>query len=254
MSREVDRYGVHWAPGKIAFLHQARGGTNARGLQEASPFEVKMHRRWVCNHLIALNATNPAATHIQRFQDLLTRNALVRFMLPLPKAADTDTKGGVGIVHTSEVEKDLADITMLLKMSSPVRVPILWMSLTTPAAVIAELTRTDVQALVLAGVEVKHTAVVTDLIKAASIQPRRLLVVANKDVPLPGTQLDAENFFSIPFADLVALPWETLGALTLRAYMRDEWAGAWFTREPTPGNEFKAVRRDANQPAGLPSR
>ena len=68
----VVHYGVHWAPGKIAFLHQGRaGGNNAIGAQVFSPYTVRTRGyRWSCNHLIPLNAVNSARSHLVVFENL----------------------------------------------------------------------------------------------------------------------------------------------------------------------------------------
>ena len=229
MGTEVSRYGVHWAPGRIAFLEQQRGGTNAVGVRQPSPFRVRTHRRWACNHLIATNATNPAREHLMVFRTLIECNDLVRFMLPVPKA---DTQAGV--VH----DVDLFYTTLLLKMTSPVKLPIFWASLANPKAIRDELEMTDVQPLVLAGVKVKHEVMARELMQVSTTHPRRLLVVTEGDVPL-APNLTISDLLSRDRTDLLALPWETLGAIVLRAHMRGEWNGTWFTREPVPGNEVK---------------
>ena len=236
--QEVTRYGIHWLPGKIAFLHQARGGVNAIGLKEPSPLLVRTRRRWVCNHLVSLNATNPARTHLDRFADLVGRNSLVRFMLPLPR----DEDHGVAVLHTQD--KDMAHVGMLLKMSSPTRLPIIQASMTKPQAVLEELEMTDVQPLVLAGVEARHTDWVANLILAAAVLPRRLLIMSARDVPLRVKTLNCEHMARQDALDLVSLPWETMGAIVVRAYMRGEWTGSGFTREPVPANEPKIRRND----------
>lgn len=252
MSQEVNRYGVHWAAGKIAFLHQARGGLNALGLRENSPFHVRTSRRWNCNHSIGLNVINPARQHLVAFESLIAKNSLVRFMLPLPKAACRDTRNGVALLTSKKIEDDLLDIAFLTKLSSPIKIPVFWANLTTPQALATELEMTDVQPLVVAGVTSKHLKMATDLIRAAATLPRRLLIIADDDVPLPNvTLVDGKHMFNQDEVDLAILPWEALGAITLRAWMRNEWDGSWFTREPIPGNETK--ERPTPHGAGNPS-
>ena len=73
------------------------------------------------------------------------------------------------------------------------------------------------------------------------------------DVPVRNVMhLEAGDMLSQDDVDLAALPWETLGAITIRAAIRGEWDKTWFTREPTPGNEVKSNDRDRSA-AGLPS-
>ena len=229
MGTEVSRYGVHWAPGRIAFLEQQRGGTNAVGLRQPSPFFVKTPRRWLCNHLIATNAVNPAREHLTAFRTLIERNALVRFMLPIPKS---DAQAGV--IH----ELDIFYSTLLLKMTSPVKLPVWWASMANPKTVRDELEMTDIQPVVMAGVKVKQETMARELMQVSTTLPRRLLVITEGDVPL-ASNLEATHLLSQDRTDLLALPWETLGAIVLRAHMRGEWDGTWFTREPVPGNEVK---------------
>lgn len=249
MAREVSRYGIHWAPGNVAFLHQTRGGVNAWGMKERSPFFVRTpNRRWVCSHLIALAATNPAGPQMAKFRELIEKNSLVRFMLPLPKGADIDTKVGVGYVTTKQLDGDMLDIAMLCKMASPVQLPIFWMNLHSPKTLLMELTLTDVQPMVVAGVKAQHLSQLNEVLQAASIAPRRLLLVCDDDVPMKVTQLDAAHMMSQDQTDLVALPWESLGGMVLRGYMRHEWERTWFSREPIPGNESKGEKRDTPNP------
>ncbi|HQT78614.1 MAG TPA: hypothetical protein PLD10_16290 [Rhodopila sp.] len=240
MTQEVTRYGVHWASGKIAYLHQGRGARNAIGLDLPSPFHVRTLRRWVCNHVIGLNTLNRAKSHFLTFESLLAKNSLVRFFLPLPKDADRDTQGGAGVFATRSVEDDLVHLTLLMKMSSPVKLPLFWARMTSAKTILEELEMTDVQPLVLAGVEPEHTRMAVDLLRAARNLPRRLLVVARNDVPINAPQLTGEDFFLRDETDLAVLPWENLGSQVLKAYMRAEWEGQWFLREPIPGNEHKS--------------
>jgi hypothetical protein len=255
MSQEINRYGVHWGPAKLAFLHQTRGGLNAVGLRDNSPFVVRTSRRWNCNHVIGLNVINPARDHLVSFHSLIQKNALVRFMLPLPKDIDRDTKNGIGLLTTKDIMEDMLVIAFLCKMSSPVKIPVFWANLTTPNAIITELEMTDVQPLVLAGITSSTLKMTTDIIRAAAVLPRRLLLIADDDVPLHGvTTLGSDHIFNQDEVDLALLPWEALGAITLRAYMRGEWDGSWFTREPIPGNESKerAPAHGRSPTPGLP--
>jgi len=248
----VTRYGVHWAPGAIAFVHQQRGGSNAIGLREPSPFRVRVPRNKLCNHQIALNATNPAREHLAAFRRLLEEDSLMRFMLPLPKDVDPDHTGGVGTISVENVRAELVRLTLLAKLSSPIRMPVMWMNLTTVHAIMEELQLTDVQPLILLGVEAEHSKAIRQIIDAASIDaPRRLLIVAKTDVPVPAHELTHGCMTAMNLADLTLLPWEAFGACVLRAYMRREWEGAWFSREPVPANEMK-TRHEPTAAKALP--
>ena len=233
----VTHYGVHWAPGKLAYLHQGRGATNAVGVREQSPFEVRTARRWMCNHLIALNAVNSARGHLVKFEELISKNPLVRFMLLVPKGAGASS----ALLASRSHEQDLLQVALLLKMSSPIKLPVFWANVANTQTLVSELGMTNVQPLVLAGVTVEHTAMARDVCREAALSPRRLLVIAHPDVTLPG-EIDGRHLFEQDEVDLAALHWETLGSLVLRGHMRGEWDGSWFTREPIPGNESKDAR------------
>lgn len=230
----VTHYGVHWAPGRLAYLHQGRGANNAVGVREHSPFEVRTARRWICNHLIALNAVNSARGHLVKFEELISKNPLVRFMLPVPKGEGASS----ALFRSESHERDLLQVALLLKMSSPIKLPVFWANVANTQTLVSELGMTNVQPLVLAGVGVEHLRLARDVCREAALSPRRLLVMARPDVALPG-ETDGRHLFEQDEVDLAALPWETLGSLVLRAYMRDEFDGMWFTREPIPGNERK---------------
>lgn len=233
---QVGYYGVHWAPEKIAFLHQERGSSNAIGTRESSPFVVRTSRRWMCNHLISLNAFNAARNHLFKFEELLSKNDLIRFMLPLPK----DTGATSSVFTSKNHEKDLLLVTLLLKMSSPIKLPIFWADTANKNTLVSELGMTNVQPLVLAGAGVEHVSLVRDLFREALTAPRRLLVMAYPDLPIAG-EVQGDHFYEQDEVDVTALPWETLGGMVLRAYMRSEWDGNWFSREPIPGNERKTT-------------
>ena len=233
MSETVTHYGVHWAPGKVAYLHQHRGGFNVIGSSARSPFVVQTCRKWTCNHIISLITLGPSRRHLFKLEELITRNSLVKFMLPLPK-----TDQGVGVFHTECFEDDLLSFALLCKLSSPIRLPIFHLGANKPHVLLSELEMTNVQPLVIASASVEHMSLIQTLITHARTAPRKLLILAAPDVPLPRVPvLDGNHFYNQDEVDMIALPWETLGALVLKAYMKGEWDNAWFTTEPTPANE-----------------
>lgn len=232
----VHRWGVHWAPGGIAYLHQTRGDQNAIGLREPSPFVVRPARRGaICNHLFQLNALNPAREHLNLFRSLLKTDSLVRYMLPLPR------EGGAVVVRKPNV----AHLTMLGKMSSPVRKPVLWADFTDARTLSGLLEETDVQPLVLAGVQIKHMRMIEAIMPIAETTTRGLVIAPRDlDAPVRLPEVEAPTMTAADPGETLTLPWETLGAIVLRAYMRREWdpVNCWFTREPTPANEAKPSR------------
>jgi hypothetical protein len=235
----VTHYGVHWAPGAIAYLHQARGDQNAIGLREGSPFFVRTPKRaTICNHLVQLNAINPAREHLTLFRQILLHDSLARFMLPLPKDA-----GGPGVARITGAP-NMLHLTLLAKMSSPVRKPFLRADFAQPKQIADELEVTNIQPLVLLDVKPEHMRTIGQVMRIAEDCPRRLLICAHGDVPVRAEEVSAPRMELEDQTSLVALPWETLGAIVLRAWMRVEWdvSTAWFKREPVPANEPKPSR------------
>ena len=163
----VTHYGVHWAPGKLAYLHQGRGATNAVGVREPSPFEVRTARRWMCNHLVALNAVNSARGHLMKFEEPSSKNPLVRFMLPVPKGDAASS----ALFRSEAHERDLLQVTLLLKMSSLIKLPVFWANVANTATLVSELGMTNLQPLMLAGVGVEHTAMARDVCREAALSP-----------------------------------------------------------------------------------
>lgn len=240
---DIHCYGVHWAPGNIAFLHQdqKRGATNAIGLRDPSPFNlIGVARRRPCPHLIPVAVSNPAREHMGAFRELIHEDALARFLLPLPG-------GGVRVLRT-RVDQDVTTLlTLFLKMGSPIRTPMRWAGFQTRRELADELEVTNLLPWVLLGVKPPHTTLVQEVADHARLQPRKLLLVADPDVPLDGVEEVQTRSLRLGasggrVAEIAALPLEALGATVVRAFMRREWGGTWFTKEPTPANEPKPFR------------
>ena len=231
---EVPYFGVHRTPAGIAFLMQATGGKSVTGIKLDCPFAVKTIKAWYCNHNFSLHHPVPARAHLNLFRELVIHNDLVRFMLPLPGE-------GVAVIGTHTPSRHLLRLVMLTKMTSPVREPILWLKGTSMAHILSELEMTNVQPLILMGVEIEDTDKVQMIIQIAATKPRRLLVVSNPDVPI-NPKIDTNGFFTQDITELALLPWEQLGAIVLRAWMRGEWTGTWFSREMIPNNEMRNAR------------
>jgi hypothetical protein len=70
MAITVNCYGIHRAPTGIAFLEQGRGGTNALGSKDRSPFTVRLTVKQPCNHLVALAMPAPARRHLEILDSL----------------------------------------------------------------------------------------------------------------------------------------------------------------------------------------
>jgi hypothetical protein len=79
---------------------------------------------------------------------------------------------------------------------------------------------------VLVGIEPKHSVMLAQLAEAAVYLPRTLVLSGREDVPLPpqvrriASRLTDETR---SVTDLMALPWEQLGAAVVRKHMRHDW-------------------------------
>jgi len=215
----VSHYGIHWSR-DIAFLMQGRGGSNAIGLKEKAPFEVQLPNKTKhCNHQIPLANPVPNDYHWEYFLQLL-EDPLTQAMLPVPKE-----DGGCHFV--SDPKDDLMLIlVMLSRMSSPIYPCVVPIWTITAEAAVAELQQINVQPFVLVKIEAKHATMAGQVAKAAVYHPRRLILAGRPDTVLPpvvkriDTQLDKGKY---DINDVMGLPWESLGAATVRKYMRKEW-------------------------------
>jgi hypothetical protein len=218
MDNIVSHYGIHWDSGGVAWLHQGRGGTNAWGLKEKSPFTVRLPSRQIhCNHMIQLSASVPNDHHWQIFAQMLD-DALVRAFLPTPKA-----DGGVYYVENLGAEQALI-LAVLAKMSSPIYSIVNPMWTLTPTAILQQMQNTNVQPFVITDVAAKDSETVSQLAKAAVYAPRKLVFVGANDVVLnPSVKRLKTEITKYSTPDLVSLPWETLGATTCKLYMRKEF-------------------------------
>lgn len=234
---EICYWGVHWAGDGEAWLHQTRGGMPAVFAKDVhSPFQMK-RRPPPCNHMIAPTMPNPAREHLEAFRRLIEEDELVRLMLPMPKNAMLDANRGVALVRTDKPEDMQTRLTNLSRMSSPIRVPIVRLDLMRPRDILLELEHTNVQPLVVVGTKPEHDADLRLLSQGAAKKPRRLLVVGSHNTPWAGAEIVSTRMVNLPINELIALPMEALGSIAVRGYMRKEWTGSWFTKEPTPANE-----------------
>lgn len=216
----VSHFGIHWTDEGVAFLEQGRAGTNAVGLRMKSPFQVQLpNKKRHCNHQFALNSPVPSDLHWD-YLIQLTDDALVRAMLPIPKL-------DAGVYWLEESDGIEVAVTTLARMSSPIH-PVVFPMWMTQAAdnLISELHSTNVQPLVLTGIEPKHSSLIADLAKAATILPRRLILIGKPDVIVPQEaariRTDVTDPDRINAQDFGTLPWEQLGATVVRKFMRRE--------------------------------
>ena len=217
----VSHYGIHWDDKGIAFLMQGRGGANALGLKEKAPFHVKLpDKSKHCNHQVPLATPVPHDYHWDYFMQVLD-DPLVQAMLPLPKKA-----GGVYFVEDDGSHELMKILTTLSTMSSPIYPCVVPIWMVGKDAIIKELQQTNVQPYVVVQVEAKHSALISEIAKAAVYLPRKLIFAGRSDVVVPPgakrikTELTSEKY---DINDLLALHWEGLGATVIRKFMRREW-------------------------------
>lgn len=201
MTEIVAHWGVHDAEG-IRFLEQAES-TNALGLSIPSPFRVRLTRKSICNHNIPLHLTLD-----QGVRFLLDHN-LVRVMLPLPK---TDEK----VIYFVDEGWVTPVLATLQRLSSPVAgiVRPYWQRRTSEW--MPELETTNVQPLVLTGIEPRHTPHIRRLAQAAAGLPRRLVLVGHAGT---GTYPPIEKVRPEPI-ELPNVSWEEIGGAVLAEWMR----------------------------------
>lgn len=213
-------YGLHWDPNGVAYLMQGRAGSNVVGLSKRPPFVVRLpNKHKHCNHQIPLAVPVPNDHHWDFFNELVS-DPLVRAMLPIPK----ETGGTFFVEEKGEGLENI--LALLTKMSNPIYNVVMPVWTLTKEAIIVALQETNVQPFVLTMVEAKHSEIISQVAKAAVYLPRTLIIAGKGDVVLPAsvkritTSLDIGKF---DFSDLIALPWESLGAVVLRKFMRREW-------------------------------
>ena len=219
---ESTHYGVHWAPGRIAFLHQERGGggRNAIGLGQPSPFSISA-KLPECPHQIPLEAPAPRE-HLATFRELLATHSTMRFLLPIPPHHEPTVAWS-----TAEVQPALAD---MLRMTSPPKPPIEWWWAARGHAARLAWACTNIAPLVVAGITLNDYDMVCAYARASLYLPRRVLLLVPDDFPRPPFHREVAP---LPVLDLAALPWEAFGATVLRAYMRRNWDDQtyWFLDE-----------------------
>jgi hypothetical protein len=214
----VSHYGVHWANGNIAYIEQEKSGTNALGLPEKSPFIVQLPRRnGRCNHLIALAAPKPDPTHMEALAKLVNEDSLVRAMLPIPKT------GAGGFFLGDPAGKLRLHLVLLSKLSSPITSVVKPFATLNREQILDELQMTNVQPLVLTGVTAAQAPALAELTEQLASLPRSLIVTGDVELPLPPSiQTIGSEIGKYDLANLAGLPWETLGAVMVRRYMRRE--------------------------------
>lgn len=222
--KAVGHYGIHWTSTGVAFLEQGdpKGGANALGLREKSPFRVRIQSKFkYCNHNIPLAVPNQHPKHIEMF-DRLVEDALVDTMLPIPK-----DEGSSGVYFIEDPTNSLLPyIALLAQMSSPIDSIIkpIW---SYPLKTIMELMEvTNVQPLVLTDAGARDTDLLDKIGKFGLSAPRTVLITGSADVVCPrSVERITTTLSKFAIEDLIGLPWAALGAAVTRKDMRGEWHG-----------------------------
>ena len=223
---ESTHYGVFWAPGRIAFLHQDGPGQNAVGLGQPSPFTVSP-RLPPCPHQIQLNMEAPR-DRLPAFREILERSAMARFLVPVPPHHEPTVRW-LPVASPTPV---LPELAQFLRMSSPRQTPIEWWWAVKGNSNRLGWSYTNLTPLVIGGVGLSEHSLACAYAQAALYLPRRVLLMVSEDFPLPPRAHSLE-WEEHDLEALTSLPWEAFGATVVRAYMRRNWDQdtSWFLDE-----------------------
>lgn len=197
--------GIHWE-GDIAFLMQGSKTQTAFDFEVPCPFTPS---KVPCSHRIDLRQ--------ELDPDILERfpadDPLVKAMSPVPKHLSDK----VSFVVFDDYQILIAT---LARMSSPVSLPIAPFWSMRPDKIIRELQSTNVQPLVLTGVQTTHRGPLDLVLQAAPFLPRRLVLQGERGVILrPEAVKITTTIATTNVSDFIALPWEAYGSHLLRHHM-----------------------------------
>ena len=232
----VSHYGVHLADDGVAYLEQARGGTNAKGLAAKSPFRVTPSpSERSCNHLITLNVQNPAQRHLSIISPLFS-DQLLRVMAPVPQ---TRAK----IFYLVDPDDSFRPvISTLSRMSSPIEKISFHATEINMEQALCELATTNVQPLVIRQCTVRYAEMLRRLHQLSAYHPRTILLSGENcldwlDIPILQSRL-----INVDQELMALLPWESIGAMILRSYMKGHWRDGWLARMPRAGDMPRETR------------
>ena len=193
----VKRYGLHWAPGDIAFLVQAGGGVNVFSSDLPSPFSIANRIR--CPHAIDLDAVVEPPAWVD--------HPTAAYFMPTPRRPGEKPR----LLYDPDGTYE-AQINALKRLSSP--------TITTHwpiwAPTRAVWNTTNLGPLVWGGVEIQHTRAVWQQIDLGNTHNRRLVFISRNRIPLLGL---AEPLVMEGLPDLSLEPMEAIGAGQLRLHM-----------------------------------
>jgi len=228
---EVGHFGIHRAANGIVYLHQGRGGVNATGHRERSPFHVRLEGgRQHCNHHVPLAAPVVWGPHWRHLMDLI-HDPMVRAMLPIPK--DTPEALFLSTNWTPDRPDRRAglpeQITALARLSSPLWPNIVRADLMKPDSIMQGLGSSNIQPILIYDAAPRHRSQLDELACLSRSQAARLIIIGEPGcVDLSsrdGAREIGTEVRRIAPAEFSLLPWENIGATVVRKFMRGEWTG-----------------------------
>lgn len=195
--------GVTWQEGGIAFLLQGNSYQTALSVQLQYPGKLPKD----ADHKIDLKSELVVSP--TRFPE----HPLVDDMSPVPREGPTQ----ISYVPTGLFAKSI--LTVLSRMSSPVRSSIRPFWSLKPVQILKELEKTNVQTLVLTDVTLDDRVKFDKVVSAASSFPRKLVLHGDAAMILSLSAVKTPVPPEWNLNDLIALPWEAYGAYLLRQHM-----------------------------------
>lgn len=185
------------------------------GLKSSAPFRGPTGV--MCNHLFPIAAPIPDPLHWKAFLNL-HQDLLVQAMLPIPRGPE----------HRGFFVEDPHDdlslyLQTLSRMSSPLT------SVAKPAWMVKDteiekqMKATNVQPWVITQLDQKKIDLMNTIAKALPYTPRVVILTGKGELPVPkGFHRIKSNIRETPLEDLVRLPFENIGMMVLRRYVRKE--------------------------------
>lgn len=221
---EVSHFGVH-RTSSLSFLLQGGGNEqNAWSMGVRSPFVVTSRRSKPCNHNIQLNMTVDEE-HLETFFRI-AESPLVRAMLPFPRE-----HGSRGYAFMKDHDDRNLDIAMLSlsRLSSPIKNIIYPIWAESLVWLRNEVNITNVQPLVLTGVNATHHGIIDKLSDLLFTSPRTVVLSCEEKIFIDTSRIRMieTGDLSEQVDDLLSLPLEKIGGYLLRLFMRNQLEEKW---------------------------
>lgn len=201
----VTRYGLHWAPGGIAFLVQPQGSQNLISPKLESPFVPHIRpKRLRCPHNFDLTTFVDAPDWIN--------DPLAHAFLPTPKRVGEKAR----VFHDPDgrYEKLLQDLQRLSSPVEPLARPIWYRP---PNESMSRYAVTNLTPMVWTSTEMVHCKHAIHHIGAGEAMQRRVLIVTKELLPI----YDGE-WIKTELTDISGEPLEAIGAGLIRKEMDGE--------------------------------